>query len=180
MLYALGDRRIELRGSHHYIAPNAVVIGTVILEDEASVWFNTVVRGDNDVITIGARTNIQDGSVLHADAGVPLAIGPQVSVGHQATLHGCTVGEGSLIGIKAVVLNGAVIGRDCLIGANALVPEGKIIPDRSLVVGSPGRVVRAVTDDEAATMRCNADRYVRHARRYLQDLVADPRDSRRA
>ena len=180
MLYTLGDRRIEFRGSHHYIAPGAVVIGTVILEDEASVWFNSVIRGDNDVIAIGARTNIQDGSVLHADAGVPLAIGRQVSVGHQATLHGCTVGEGSLIGIKAVVLNGAVIGQGCLIGANALIPEGRVIPDRSLVVGSPGRVVRAVTDDEAAGMRRKADLYALHARRYLQEFVADPRDSRRA
>jgi carbonic anhydrase/acetyltransferase-like protein (isoleucine patch superfamily) len=177
MRYALGERRIEFRGSHHYIAPTAVVIGTVILEDEASVWFNTVIRGDNDVISIGARTNVQDGSVLHADAGVPLAIGPQVSVGHQATLHGCAVGEGSLIGIKAVVLNGAVIGRGCLIGANTLVPEGKIIPDRSLVVGSPGRVVRAITDEEAAWIRGNADHYVLHARRYLKELVADPRPS---
>jgi len=131
MLYALGDRRVELRGRHHYIAPNASVIGTVVLEDEASVWFNTVVRGDNETIVIGPRTNIQDGSILHADEGVPLTVGPEVSVGHLVMLHGCTIGEGSLIGIQSVILNHAVIGRECLIGACTLIPEGKTIPDRS-------------------------------------------------
>jgi carbonic anhydrase/acetyltransferase-like protein (isoleucine patch superfamily) len=153
MLYSLGDRRIELRGSHHYIAPNATVIGTVILEHEASLWFNVVVRADNDTIAIGARTNIQDAAVLHTDPGVPMNIGASVSIGHQAMLHGCTVGEGTLIGVKAVVLNHAVIGRDCLIGANALIPEGKVIADRSLVIGSPGKVVRTLTDAEIAGIR---------------------------
>src|SRR2546423_11212541 len=140
MLYSLGERRVVLRGSHHYIAPNATVIGTVILEDEVSIWFNVVVRGDYDAITIGARSNVQDAAVLHTDAGVPMHIGANVSIGHQAMLHGCTLGEGTLVGIQAVVLNGATIGRDCLIGANTLVAEGKSIPDRSLVVGSPGKV----------------------------------------
>jgi len=170
MLYSLGDRRIELRGAHHYIAPNATVIGTVILEHEASLWFNVVVRADNDTIAIGARTNIQDAAVLHTDPGVPMNIGASVSIGHQAMLHGCTVGEGTLIGVKAVVLNHAVIGRDCLIGANALIPEGKVIADRSLVIGSPGKVVRTLTDAEIASIRDNADHYVNNARRYLRDL----------
>ena len=175
MLYSLGDRRIELRGSHHYVAPNATVIGTVILEHEASLWFNVVVRADNDTISIGARTNIQDAAVLHTDEGVPMVLGSSVSVGHEAMLHGCTIGDGTLIGIKAVVLNHAVIGRECLIGANALIAEGKVIPDRSLVIGSPGKVVRALTDAEVASIRGNADHYVNNARRYLRDLHPDSR-----
>ncbi len=174
MLYRLGERRVLFRGAHHYVAPTAAIIGSVVLETESSVWFNAVIRGDNDTIAIGERSNIQDGAVLHVDEGVPLTIAPFVSVGHQAMLHGCTIGAGTLIGIKAVILNRAVIGRDCLIGANALIPEGKVIPDRSLVVGSPGRVVRPVTDDEVAWLRRSADQYVLHARRYLADLAADP------
>jgi carbonic anhydrase/acetyltransferase-like protein (isoleucine patch superfamily) len=173
MLFTLGERRVELLGTHHYVAPTAVLIGSVVLETESSVWFNTVIRGDNDVISVGARSNIQDGSVLHADAGVPLTVGSEVTVGHQVMLHGCTIGDGTLIGIQAVVLNRAVIGRECIIGAGALVPEGKTIPDRSLVVGSPGRVVRSVTDEEAATLRRNTARYVVQARRYLKELVRD-------
>jgi carbonic anhydrase/acetyltransferase-like protein (isoleucine patch superfamily) len=175
MLYTLGERRVELRGAHHYVAHNATVIGSVVLEDEASIWFNAIVRGDNDLITIGARTNIQDGSVLHTDEGVPLAIGPAVTVGHMAVLHGCTIGESSLVGIKAVVLNRAVIGRECLIGAGALVPEGKTIPDRSLVIGCPGKVARTLTDEEVAALRASADHYVENARRFLGNLKADPR-----
>jgi carbonic anhydrase/acetyltransferase-like protein (isoleucine patch superfamily) len=170
MLYALGDRRVELRGRHHYIAPNASVIGTVVLEDEASVWFNTVVRGDNETIVIGPRTNIQDGSILHADEGVPLTVGPEVSVGHLVMLHGCTIGEGSLIGIQSVILNHAVIGRECLIGACTLIPEGKTIPDRSLVMGTPGKVVRTLTGEEVARLRWTAAHYVENARRYLEHL----------
>ena len=121
MRYDLGPRRIQLRGTHHYVAPNATLVGDVILEDRASVWFNVVIRADNEPITVGERSNVQDGSVLHTDEGVPMSLGPSVTVGHMVMLHGCTVGEGSLIGIKAVVLNHAVIGRECLIGANALV-----------------------------------------------------------
>jgi len=175
MLYSLGERRVQLRGSHHYIAPNATVIGSVIIDDEASIWFNVVIRGDYDTITIGARANIQDAAVLHTDAGLPLVVGSAVSVGHQAMLHGCTLGEGTLVGIKAVVLNKAVIGRDCLIGANTLVGEGKIIPDRSLVIGTPGKIVRSLRDEEIAHIRWNADEYVANARRYLRDFHADPR-----
>ena len=137
MKFAIGERRVECRGDH-YIAPNATVIGSVVLEQDASVWFNAVLRGDNDLITLGARSNVQDGAVLHTDTGIPLTVGPDCTIGHMAMLHGCVVGAGSLIGIKAVVLNHARIGKQCIIGANALVTEGKDIPDRSLVVGSPG------------------------------------------
>jgi carbonic anhydrase/acetyltransferase-like protein (isoleucine patch superfamily) len=170
MLYDLADHRVQLRGGHHYVAPNATLIGDVILEDRASVWFNVVIRGDNEPITVGPRSNIQDGSVLHTDAGVPLTLGPSVSVGHLVMLHGCTIGEGSLVGIKAVILNHAVIGRECLIGANTLIPEGKVIPDRALVLGSPGKVVRNLTDDEVAGLYRIADHYVENAERYRCDL----------
>ncbi len=173
MLYTLASRQVQLRGRHHFVAANATVIGSVVLEDESSVWFNTVIRGDNDVITIGARSNVQDGSVLHTDAGIALTLGTEVSVGHQAMLHGCTIGDGSLIGTKALILNHAVVGRECLIGANALVTEGKSIPDRSLVLGSPGKVVRTLTDEEVAGLRAIAAHYVENARRYLEGLVAD-------
>ena len=176
MLYSLDSRRVQLRGRHHFVAANATVIGSVILEDEASVWFNTVIRGDSDLITVGARTNVQDASVLHTDAGIKLTLGAEVSVGHQAMLHGCTIGEGSLVGIKALVLNHAVIGRECLIGANTLVTEGKVIPDRSLVLGSPGKVVRTLSEEEVAGLRAIAAHYVGNARRYLKDLAAEALD----
>ena len=175
MLYTLADRRVELRGSGHYIAPNASLIGRVVLEDQASVWFNVVIRGDNDPIVIGARSNVQDGSILHTDDGVALALGEDASVGHAVVLHGCTIGNGSLIGIKAVVLNHAVIGRDCLIGAGALVPEGRTIPDRSLVLGVPGKVVRTLSDDEVRGLRDIAHHYVENAKRYRAGFANDPR-----
>lgn len=175
MLFNLQSRQVELRGRGHFVAANATVIGSVVLEDEASVWFNTVIRGDNDVITVGARSNVQDGSVLHTDAGIPLTIGADVSIGHQVMLHGCRIGEGSLIGIKALILNSAVIGRECLVGANTLITEGKTIPDRSLVLGSPGKVVRTLSDEEVAGLRAIAAHYVDNARRYLAHLVADRR-----
>jgi len=170
MRYDLGSRRVQLRGEGHYIAPNAVVIGDVVLEDRASIWFNVVVRGDNDTITIGAGSNVQDSSVLHTDAGVKLTLGPSVSVGHLVMLHGCTIGEGTLVGIKSVILNHAVIGRECLIGANTLIPERKVIPDRSLVLGSPGKVVRTLSDDEVAGLYGIASHYVENAARYLRDF----------
>jgi carbonic anhydrase/acetyltransferase-like protein (isoleucine patch superfamily) len=171
MIYNLGARQVQLRGGGHYIAPSAVVVGSVILEHQVSVWFNVVVRGDNEDIVLGPRCNVQDGSVLHTDEGVPLRVGASVSVGHLAMLHGCVIGEGSLIGIKAVILNHAVIGKECLIGANTLIPEGKAIPDRSLVVGSPGKVVRTLTPDEVARLRWIADHYVENAERYRRDLT---------
>ena len=169
MIYRLGNKIPQLKGNN-YIAPNATVIGDVVMEKNANVWWNVTIRADNDTITLGENVNIQDGSVLHTDEGVKLTLAKDVSVGHMAMLHGCTVGEGSLIGIKAVVLNGAVIGRDCLIGANSLVPEGKVIPDRSLVVGSPGRVVRTLSDDDVAMIRSIARHYVDNAARYLESL----------
>ena len=174
MLYTLGERIPELRGSRHFIADNASVIGLVILENNVSVWFNAVLRGDNELIHIGANSNIQDGAVLHTDPGTPLTVAANVSVGHQATLHGCTVGEGSLIGIKATVLNHSVIGKNCLIGANALITEGKIIPDNSLVVGSPGKVVRTLTDAEIAAMLTNSENYAKNLERYRTGLKPAP------
>jgi len=137
MRYRLAERVPELRGECHFIADNASVIGSVILEENVSVWFNAVLRGDNESIHIGANSNIQDGAVLHTDPGAPLTIAANVTVGHHAALHGCSIGEGSLIGIKAVILNHSVIGRNCLVGANTLITEGKVIPDNSLVTGSP-------------------------------------------
>ena len=170
MIYELEDRRVAFAGEPAYVADNATVIGAVTLGQDASVWFNAVVRGDDDDIVIGAHSNVQDGAVLHADPGYRLELGEHVTVGHQATLHGCRVGDGTLVGINAVVLNGAVIGRECLIGANALVPEGKEIPDRSLVVGAPGRIVRELTDDELAKIARGNHHYVENWQRYASEL----------
>jgi carbonic anhydrase/acetyltransferase-like protein (isoleucine patch superfamily) len=168
-IYSLGDRQPVL-GRDAWIAPNATVIGDVRLGDNASIWWNAVLRGDNDTITIGANSNIQDGSVLHVDAGVPLTLGAHVTVGHLVMLHGCTVGDESLIGIKSVILNKAVIGRHCIIGANSLIAEGKVIPERSLVMGSPGKVVRELTDEEVARLQLAALGYVENVRRYRTGL----------
>ena len=165
MKYALGERRVECRGEH-YIAPNATLIGSVVLESEVSVWFNAVLRGDNDLITVGPRSNVQDGAVLHTDPGIELIVGRDCTIGHMVMLHGCTIGDGSLIGIKSVILNRARIGRNCLIGANTLITEGKEIPDRSLVVGSPGKVVRQLSDEEVAFLLWSAEGYVEKLRRY--------------
>ncbi|MBN8474356.1 gamma carbonic anhydrase family protein [Sulfuritalea sp.] len=168
-IYTLGDRQPVL-GQEAWVAPNATVIGDVRLGDHASIWWSAVARGDNDTISIGAGSNIQDGSVLHADAGVPLSIGANVTVGHLVMLHGCSIGAESLIGIKSVILNRAVIGRHCIIGANSLIPEGKVIPERSLVMGSPGKVVRQLTDEEVARLLLAAQGYVDNARRYRAQL----------
>jgi carbonic anhydrase/acetyltransferase-like protein (isoleucine patch superfamily) len=173
MIYELDGATPQLEGNN-YIAPNATVIGKVVLGKNASVWWNVTIRGDNDTITIGENVNIQDGAVLHTDEGVKLTLERDVSIGHMVMLHGCTVKEGSLIGIKAVVLNHAVIGRDCLIGANSLIPEGKVIPDRSLVVGSPGRVIRQLSDAEVAGIRGIAQHYVDNAARYQASLKLVP------
>ena len=172
-IYALGPVKPELRGES-WVAETASVIGNVLIEDGASVWFGAVLRGDNELITLGRGSNVQDGAVLHTDPGFPLTLAAAVLVGHQAMLHGCTVGEGSLIGIQAVVMNGAVIGRECLIGAGALVPEGKVIPDRSLVLGSPGKVVRQLSDQEAAAIRLGCANYAERAQRYRQELQRLP------
>jgi carbonic anhydrase/acetyltransferase-like protein (isoleucine patch superfamily) len=146
----------------------------VVLEQDASVWFNAVLRADNDVITVGRGSNVQDGSVLHVDPGMPLNIGRDCTIGHMVMLHGCTIGDGTLVGIKAVVMNRASIGRNCLIGANALVTEGKEIPDRSLVLGSPGKVVRTLTDAEVQSLLNSAQHYVERARWYLRALQEQP------
>lgn len=172
MLYSLDKRKVETRGDY-FVAHNAVVIGSVVLENNASIWFNCVVRGDNDVITIGENVNVQDGSVLHTDAGIPLTLARNVSVGHKVMLHGCTIGEGSLIGINAVILNNAVIGKNCLIGANTLIPEGKEIPDGSLVMGSPGRVKRALSEEEIRGLKKIADHYVQKSALYRRAFRAD-------
>lgn len=166
-VYELEGQAPDLPGSDEYwIAPGASVIGRVTLKKNVSIWFGAVVRGDVESIVIGENTNIQDGSVLHADPGYPLTIGPNVTVGHMAMLHGCEVGSNSLIGIGAVVLNGAKIGRNCLIGARTLITEGKQIPDASLVVGSPGRVVRSLTEAEIQALTASAEHYVANWKRY--------------
>ena len=173
MIYQLGERRVRAEGEH-FVAESATVIGNVLLQANASVWFNAVIRGDNELVTIGENSNVQDGSVLHTDPGSPLLIGSHVTIGHKAMLHGCTVGDNSLIGINAVVLNGVKIGRNYLIGANALVTEGKEIPDNSMVLGSPGRVVRELTPQEIEGLRESALHYVENARRFKRDLTPQP------
>jgi carbonic anhydrase/acetyltransferase-like protein (isoleucine patch superfamily) len=171
-IYQLGDEpdaRPQL-GAGAWVADSARVIGRVTLGAGASVWFGAVLRGDNERITIGARSNVQEGAVLHTDMGFPLTLGEGVTVGHQAMLHGCTVGDGALVGIQAVVLNGAVIGRQSLVGAGALVTEGKVFPERSLIIGSPARVVRTLSDDEVARLAGSAAHYVANAARYRGGL----------
>ncbi|ESQ76781.1 anhydrase [Asticcacaulis sp. AC402] len=157
-----------------WIAPSADLMGDVRLGEDASVWFNCVLRADNEPMTIGARSNVQDGSVLHSDPGSPLTVGEGVTVGHKVVLHGCTVGDNSLIGIGAVVLNRAVIGRDSLVGAGSLVPEGKIYPDGVLLLGSPARVVRELTPAQIAGLRRSADHYVENACRFASELTQIP------
>ena len=170
MVYSLGERTLVTTGEF-WIADTAVIIGDVLLEANASVWWRAVLRGDNERITVGENSNVQDGSVLHTDPGSPLLIGRNVTVGHMAMLHGCTVGDSTLIGIGAVVLNGARIGRNCIIGAKALIPEGKEIPDNSLVMGAPGKVVRELTEQHVKMIEHGAAHYVENSRRYASDLV---------
>ena len=172
MIYKLGDKRV-VREGETFVAPNATLIGSVVLRPRASVWFNVVARGDNDPIVIGEDSNVQDGSILHTDAGVPLTIGRGVTVGHKAMLHGCTVGDFSLIGINAVVLNRVKIGSYCIIGAGALLPEGREIPDGSMVMGMPGKVVRQLTEPERKMLELSAQHYVQNFRHYLKELSED-------
>lgn len=169
MFYQLGQRRPQ-RGQNVFVADNARIIGSVTLDDDSSVWFGVVIRGDNDQITVGAQSNVQDNAVLHTDGGIPLTLGRGVTVGHNAMLHGCTVGDFSLIGINAVVLNKARIGKHCIIGANALIPEGMEIPDGSLVVGSPAVIKRQLTDVQKKILEASAAHYVQNARRYREQL----------
>lgn len=172
MKFSLGERRIECKGDY-YIAETAVVIGSVVMHDNASIWWNCVVRADNDVVTLGENSQIQDGCVLHVDPGHPLTLGRNVSVGHMAMLHGCSIGDGTLVGIKSVILNDAKIGKHCLIGANTLIAEGKEIPDGSLVMGSPGRVVRQLTPEEIERIGKIADHYVQRFKLYRRELRPD-------
>ena len=165
MLYDLENKKIQNSGDN-WVAPNANVIGDVTLEKNTSIWFNATLRGDIENIYVGEGSNVQDGSVLHTDPGYPLKIGKNVTVGHLVMLHGCTIGDNSLIGIGAVILNNAKIGKNCVIGAKSLITENKEIPDNSLVVGSPGRVIRKVTDEEAKAITKNAIRYQENWKKY--------------
>ncbi len=170
MKYRLGDSRVETH-PQSWVAPGATLVGKIRLEAGANVWFGAVLRGDNELIHIGEHSNVQDGSVMHTDMGYPLTLGTGVTVGHNAMLHGCTVGDYSLVGINAVILNGAKIGKYCIIGANTLIAEGKEIPDGSLVVGSPGKVVRELTEQQKKMLEASAAHYVHNAQRYARDLV---------
>lgn len=169
-IYSLDGVRPDI-ADNAYVAPSAQIIGNVKMADHSSVWFGAVIRGDNDLIEIGARTNIQDNSVLHTDPGIPLIIGDGVIVGHRVMLHGCKIGENSLIGIGATILNGAKIGKNCIIGAHSLITEGKVIPDGSMVVGSPGRIIKSLTEQHFQMLRINSEVYVANAKRFNQNLI---------
>jgi carbonic anhydrase/acetyltransferase-like protein (isoleucine patch superfamily) len=170
-LFKLADRAPTVPDDDDFwIAPTAVLIGDVRLAPNASVWFGAVLRGDNEPIIVGENSNVQDGAVLHTDPGSPLTLGANVTVGHMAMLHGCQIGDNSLVGIGAIVLNGAVIGRNCLIGAGTLITERKIIPDNSLVMGAPGAVVRSLGDAQAQALKRSAASYVENWKRYRAGL----------
>jgi len=169
-IFSLNERRVEFRGAGHYIAWDATLAGSIILENAVNIWFNVVIRADNDQVHIGEETNIQDGSVLHCDPGFPLTIGKRVTVGHKVMLHGCTVGDGALIGINSVILNGAKIGAGSLIGANSLVPEGKEIPPGVLAVGSPAKVIRELSPAQIAGILAASAGYVERAKLFREHL----------
>lgn len=168
-VYQLDEQTPE-RHESCWVAENAAVMGNVIMEEGSSVWFGATVRGDNEPIRLGARSNIQDGAVCHSDPGSALTIGEDVTVGHLAMIHGCTIGNGTLVGIGATILNGAVIGENCLIGAHALVTEGKVIPDNSVVMGSPGKVIKTLTPEQAARLKMGSQVYVANAKRFRDGL----------
>ena len=170
MIQALGDRAPVFEGSDHFVADNATVIGSVRLKNQSSIWFNCVLRGDNDWLEVGERSNVQDGCILHTDPGIPLVIGSGVTVGHRVMLHGCQIGDNSLIGIGSTLLNGSVIGNNCIVGAHSLVTEGKEFPDGSLILGSPARVARELSDEEIAHIGWSADVYVQNAKRFNEQL----------
>lgn len=169
-LYSLDGIAPKTPDGFHFVAESAEVIGNVIIGDDVGIWFGAVLRGDNEAIAIGARSNIQENSTLHTDIGFPLSIGADCTIGHKAILHGCTIGDNSLVGMGAIVLNGAVIGRNCLIGAGALVTEGKVIPDNSLVVGSPGKVIRTLGPEAEAMLKLSAAHYVENAKRFATGM----------
>lgn len=170
MIYSLGSKTIDTESKLFYIAPSANLIGNVRLGNNASIWWNAVLRADNEAITIGNKTNIQDGCVLHTDPGYPIEIGANVSVGHLCMLHGCVIGDGALVGIGSVVLNGAEVGKNCLIGANSLITEDKKIPKNSLIMGSPGKVIRQVNDSDLSQMKHNVESYVKRSKLYRETL----------
>ncbi|MBX3488348.1 gamma carbonic anhydrase family protein [Parvibaculum sp.] len=170
-IYAIGDAKPILPPEGEYwIAPNAQVMGNVKLEKNASVWFGAVLRGDNELITIGENSNVQDGSVLHTDPGSPLTIERDVTIGHMVMLHGCTIGAGSLVGIGSIILNNTRIGKGCLIGANTLIAEGKDIPDYSMVLGAPGKIIRTLDKETAEALRLSSDHYVQNWKRYASGM----------
>jgi carbonic anhydrase/acetyltransferase-like protein (isoleucine patch superfamily) len=178
-IYALDGVAPRIDPDIGWIAPTAVLTGDIVVGPEVGIWFGVVARGDIETITIGARTNVQENCVLHTDAGYPLTIGTNCTIGHAAIVHGCSIGDNTLIGMGATVLNGARIGKNCLIGANALITEGKEIPDNSMVVGAPGKVIRQIDDAGVTALAASADRYVKNARRYaagLVDVTARPGD----
>lgn len=177
MIYKLGSRQLTTQSDSYWVAPNATLIGSVVLGNNASVWFNAVIRADNDVIDIGDDTNVQDGAVLHVDPGIPMKIGNNVTIGHKAMLHGCTVGDNTLIGINAVVLNKVQIGNNCIIGANSLVPEGMKIPDNSLVMGTPAKIVKQIGDGPVGMLKLSGMHYVEHAKHFAEHLEVDERFS---
>jgi carbonic anhydrase/acetyltransferase-like protein (isoleucine patch superfamily) len=170
--YQLNGIAPETADDQYWIAPNATLIGRIRLEHNASVWFNATLRGDTDLISIGENSNVQDGSVLHTDPGLQLIIGKDVTVGHMVMLHGCTIGDNTLIGIGSIILNRTRIGKNCLIGANTFIPEGKEIPDNSFVIGSPGQVVKQTTDAHIAMIKASAGHYVENWKRYKAGLIA--------
>jgi len=169
-LFSIGERRVALLGEHHYIAHDATLVGSITLHADVSVWFKVVIRAENDTIVIGEGCNVQDGSVLHVDPGFPLTLERNVSIGHKVMLHGCAIGEGSLIGINSVIMNGARIGKGTLIGANTLIAEGKEIPDGVLVLGSPGKVVRELKPEEREGLLRVATGYVERSKFYQKNL----------
>ena len=169
-LYSLDGVEPDRTSGFSWVAPSASVIGKVVIGLDVSIWFGAVIRGDNEVITIGNRTNIQDNVVMHTDPGFPLVVGEGCTIGHKAILHGCSIGENTLIGMNATVLNGAVIGKNCLIGAGALIPEGKRIPDNSLVMGMPGKIIRQLDEEAVGFLKSAADIYSAKARRYSKSL----------
>nr|WP_298719609.1 gamma carbonic anhydrase family protein [uncultured Steroidobacter sp.] len=168
-IYRYGERIPSVHDSV-FVAPNASVIGSVVLSENCSVWFGATIRGDNDVITLGKNSNVQEGAVLHTDPGILLTVGENVTIGHQAMLHGCTIGDGSLIGIQAVVLNGAVIGKGCLVGAGAVITEKKVFPDRSLILGAPARVARQLSDEDVENLLKSARSYAERRAQFLANL----------
>tara|TARA_B100000073_G_scaffold9462_1_gene7966 strand:- start:617 stop:1144 length:528 start_codon:yes stop_codon:yes gene_type:complete len=168
MIIDLGDKKLKTVDDNFWIAPNASVIGEVNLERDASIWFNAILRADNEPITIGEGSNVQDGAIIHTDPGYACNIGKKVTVGHMAMLHGCSIGDGSLIGIGSVVLNGAKIGKNCIIGSKALVTEGMEVPDGSMVLGIPGKIKKTLTEEEQSVVPLGAEHYIDNYKKYKQ------------